>query len=27
MNRVDDATSKTLSQLQEQETTWAAADV
>jgi len=27
MNRVDDATSRTLSQLQEQETTWAAADV
>ena len=27
MNMVDDATSRTLSQLQEQETTWAAADV
>jgi transposase-like protein len=27
MNMVDDATSKTLSQLQEQETTWAAVDV
>jgi len=27
MNMVDDATGKTLSQLQEQETTWAAADV
>jgi hypothetical protein len=27
MNRVDDATSRTLSQLHEQETTWAAADV
>ena len=27
MNLVDDATSRTLSQLHEQETTWAAADV